>query len=414
MTIIPVAAARPSLLLTAIIHVLLAATIAAIPLLMIAMDGWREVYAVGILGLCTVGTVLLHDRLAPSAIAGGVGLYALLAVPVLLSILANPSEESHLVNILVLGSYVLLGPVILHTPTDATYRSFFPKLGVTVTVASLVALFLAADSSFANLLVDQREGFDFLDINLHPNYIGLLSVVIALSVSGVRSEARRLAGTVVALVLTWPVSSRAGALGVVVAYACPFLFRRSASISAEDQRRNKVVLIAVGIGIVLVALLFHSALISFISDNVLLLDDDDRGLESGFSERTEIWQAAYELWWSQPLFGVGYGQGVEKMGFGMYAHNIVLVLLSETGVVGFLGFVGFTLLSLRNGYRLRQRGELTQATYLLTGIVVYWAYGIFEGLAINAGNPLSAAFFTLAFGCAGQAKAGPLTAEAQA
>jgi O-antigen ligase len=413
-TSLSTASARPSLLLTAMIHVLLAATIAAIPLLMVASDDWRELYAAGILGLSGLSFLLLQDKLGEIAVEETVQLYALLAAPVVLSTLANPSGESHLANILVLGCYALLGPIILHAPTDATYRSFFPKLGLMVTVASVVSIILAADSSLDTLLSSQREGLDFTDINLHPNYIGLLSVVIALSVCGVRSEVIRIVGTVVALVLTWPVSSRAGALGVLVAYACPFLCRRFAPASAVDRPRNKMVLVVAGIGLVLAVLVFHSHVIGFISNDVLLLDDDNRGLQSGFSERTELWEAAYELWRSHPIFGVGYGQGLEEMGFGLYAHNLVLVLLSETGMVGFLGFVVFSLLCLRNGIRLLRRGELTQATYLLTGLAVYWAYGIFEGRAISAGNPLSVAFFTLAFGCAGQPKASLLTVGGEA
>jgi hypothetical protein len=63
--------------------------------------------------------------------------------------------------------------------------------------------------------------------------------------------------------------------------------------------------------------------------------------------------------------------------------------------VGLIGFVVYCLWCFRQAYNANKLGYHFAAWTIMTVIVTYWAYGIFEGRAINAGNPLSACFFLL-------------------
>jgi O-antigen ligase len=128
----------------------------------------------------------------------------------------------------------------------------------------------------------------------------------------------------------------------------------------------------------------------------LRLDDPSTGLDSGFSGRSFVWAAALRLWLENILFGVGFGEHVAHLGFGYYAHNMALVLLDETGIVGFSCFFGAAVYAV---YRLvvlkfPQRRDLLIA---LIAIASYWVFGIFEGKGISAGNPYSGLYFLSLF-----------------
>lgn len=395
------ATSAPSVSVAAL-QLLLAGLLAAIPILMATTDYWREIYAVGVATTTAFATILCLGRLTGRGLLEMGGLLLLVLVPPILSLVVNPPEDfSPLANLAVMACYGIIGLAVMGRPDAASYRFFLVALALAQGVAVIVLLFLTANTdSLVVVLADQRAAFDFEDFNLHPNYIGLMCVVIACCAASLPGIWSRVLVIGIAASLSWLVSSRAATLAIMAALAVMHLMPYVANAQFRSRLRPGTILWAAG-GLVLVTLLFGRSVIGFLGDKVLLLDDDYRGADTGFTSRTELWELAFDLWRENPIFGVGYGMGSEMMGAGLYAHNLELVLLSETGLVGMLGFFFFSLLAFRNGLRALRAGYVSAGTSLLTLIAVYWIYGLFEGRAINAGNPLSAYLFLMCFASAG-------------
>lgn len=125
---------------------------------------------------------------------------------------------------------------------------------------------------------------------------------------------------------------------------------------------------------------------TFLSD-VFQVNNQYRGVSSGFSGRTDIWQTYFQLWMSHPLLGIGPGRNLIFGGIEYYAHNQVLEILAETGVIGFVCFYLLMIWGAASAFRtpLQEFTLYTVASYLV--------YGIFEGRGFNVGNPLSALYF---------------------
>jgi O-antigen ligase len=98
--------------------------------------------------------------------------------------------------------------------------------------------------------------------------------------------------------------------------------------------------------------------------------------------RTEIWAAAYDVWQSEPWFGLGYfaGHRLGIPGLNQQQSNIDntwLELLVDVGILGTVPIVLFALLGLARLIRAR-----------LVGVVKLWAATVvLFGLVISAINP---------------------------
>jgi len=406
--------AHPSLTFSNILFSSLAAlVIGSIPILTMYTEAWQLIFG-GLLASLTVIIALFNlANVSSRQLLQNAMLYSFLLVPVLMSVFINSSNPASVLNIASLILFVILGPCLLPNSFPAgangySWNFFFLCVGLVLGVGVVYILAEAAISDWADIVENRRDALDFVSINLHPNLLGLLCVTIAVGSSGFRSELLRGAVTIFSLVPAWAASSRDAMLGISVAYVCPFICRHAQGKWEGWRRQRKNTLLLLG-GALVLAFLFRGPITSFLSQDVLLLDDPDRGADSGFSERTEIWQAALALWEEEPLFGVGYKNGPEAMGMEVYAHNMVLVLLSETGLFGLAGFTAFCVLVGRNGLALLRGGDGQRATLILTSLAVYWIYGLFEGLAINVGNPLSVCFFLVCFASTGGERLGSLT-----
>ena len=111
--------------------------------------------------------------------------------------------------------------------------------------------------------------------------------------------------------------------------------------------------------------------------------------------RLIIWQRAFEVFKTHPIFGIGPGT------FGNYfpfypewgvpqPHNIFLAFLLQTGLLGFIGFIGVLTWFFRAGFKL-----LNINCYLLIVIMSIMVYILVHGLADTTywKNDLSAVFW---------------------
>jgi len=81
--------------------------------------------------------------------------------------------------------------------------------------------------------------------------------------------------------------------------------------------------------------------------------------------RFSLWRLAITLWQENPWTGVGIGNFP-----GLYAHNLVLELLSEYGLVGFVLFCGFLLGVGQAGYSIYQNNRNDFVTLSALGVLI--------------------------------------------
>jgi O-antigen ligase len=120
----------------------------------------------------------------------------------------------------------------------------------------------------------------------------------------------------------------------------------------------------VGIVSICVVIFFLSGFLvsAFIADNSVSFDRFQylQNIFSGKDSYSESDLVRYnlvvkgmDLWMQRPFFGSGYGSFFFLGGFGLYTHNNLVELLTNTGVVGFLIFHLSLIQLIVNGYRTK-------------------------------------------------------------
>lgn len=222
----------------------------------------------------------------------------------------------------------------------------------------------------------------------HPNLIGLTMVCVALCGASSSNLLIRYGFWAAAFGISYVVQSR-NALMALLIIAGVYLWR---DVVRHARIGGIVTIMMLAIfGIVLSA---ETLLEAF--GTLFQLDNPYRGTGSSLVGRAELWQATWNLFTDYPIFGFGLGQHQVGAQIEMYAHNMYLIILSESGQVGFIAFVAATAFALRGLYaggpRTDRNADRVTFALMLT-IAIYYVYGIFEGRAVNAGNFLSYLFF---------------------
>jgi len=123
------------------------------------------------------------------------------------------------------------------------------------------------------------------------------------------------------------------------------------------------------------------------------IDDRYRGLDSGGTGRFETWNAAWNLFLSHPILGVGFRVHETLLKMNTSAHNGYLALLAEIGLIGFAAALYFTLTGLWRIWRRSQDPSQTYSYSVLLGLACgYFVLAVFERYFINVGNPTSLLF----------------------
>lgn len=128
-----------------------------------------------------------------------------------------------------------------------------------------------------------------------------------------------------------------------------------------------------GLGIVSIFSLAPTGVFDTVIRRVSILFIETGGGTSA-EGRLERYQTAYETWTNHPFFGTGIGsfplhfRGLDTID---YPHNIILELLSEIGIIGFLIFTFFILYPI---YLLIRNGKTTSVflhSEILTGLFCF-------------------------------------------
>lgn len=223
---------------------------------------------------------------------------------------------------------------------------------------------------------DETYRYDVFGI--HPNLVGLyaLSSVIFASIL-LRNFTYVIAISVISLYVSVLYSSRASFIAIIIFLSLQFIL----------SSNKKIVVMIILFLAATFAELFFGAMSS-----TLLLDDEHRGVYSGFSGRLEFWKVAYTLFEDRPLAGYGYGV-VEKL-LAIPVDNGYVLMLSEIGIIGVLFYVAAYIYFFICAWR--SVAYYKRESYLAIGLIfTFLFYLIFERRYLAFGNPLSLAIIFL-------------------
>ncbi|MCE0523804.1 MAG: O-antigen ligase family protein [Methylacidiphilales bacterium] len=233
---------------------------------------------------------------------------------------------------------------------------------------------------------------------LQANYVSMMAMLCFIGACSVRSLPGVLALSVLPLYTIVAMQSRDSLLAAVVAVLIigGYHLRR---LGWQRLRPYAGVAFLAG-PIVCIALYFLGfnvfAHVYNVFDSLFLLNDEHRGINSGGSGRTELWNAALNLWLSHPFFGVGFKGHPYMMPDMMYAHSAYLGMLADVGLVGSAGYMIIVGVAL---YRTVKRGALglTEYPQRMAILISYLIYGLLESRAFSFGNSYSLLFLLVAF-----------------
>jgi O-antigen ligase len=217
----------------------------------------------------------------------------------------------------------------------------------------------------------------------NPNAVGLILLGVSSAALAIRPLAIRFVCLGMCILLLLATQSRAAMIGTLLMLTIYVALEWGAIGTAWKS----LVVFGLCVGLVLCSGSLVDSLGQF-AEHTLRLDERSRGINSGFSGRTALWQLTYEVWLSNPLVGIGYRAHEFYPGLEMGSHNGYLALLAETGIIGTIPVLVLFVLGLGELIRQARAGEF--AGKVGTALVVgYLFHGFFERYTINFGNPTS-------------------------
>lgn len=114
--------------------------------------------------------------------------------------------------------------------------------------------------------------------------------------------------------------------------------------------------------------------VRWVSESVLLLDDPNRGLESGLAGRVESWAVAFEVIAAHPVLGVGFSRSdlISMEAIGTAIHNGHLSLLADLGALLYAVLLAMMAIAIVVALR---RGELVAFGMLVAFSLFYMIFG---------------------------------------
>jgi putative inorganic carbon (HCO3(-)) transporter len=94
-------------------------------------------------------------------------------------------------------------------------------------------------------------------------------------------------------------------------------------------------------------------------ERIAMTSNESGTLDHASAVRIKIWENAYDLFKTDPIFGVGFGGYTESGGVEGFTdtHNVFLKFLCEQGIIGISLFVFVLLKALLSGWSLFRRGN---------------------------------------------------------
>jgi O-antigen ligase len=257
-----------------------------------------------------------------------------------------------------------------------------------------IAVFYSVPTALWLLYVDFHGTYVWgrlVDGNLESNAWGLFGLTVGVAAFAHRSRITGGFCLAVACLTIYDASSRSSIVGLTVATVL-------VGITYMSELRNRrliggfAVLALILAFAVVVVPSARDSLYHFV-DNIMKLDDPNRGLGSGSSGRDELWRAAMQLWWDHPWFGVGFRMHEAYMPMNFSAHNAYIAMLADTGIFGLVWYIALMIMAWIGMFRIKD----ARMRRLVMALVSSYAFvGLFERRAINGGNPMSIMFLMAA------------------
>jgi O-antigen ligase len=227
-----------------------------------------------------------------------------------------------------------------------------------------------------------------LTAGVQPILWGLLGLTICLGTFARKLDALVAVAFAVGVAGMLESSSRESELSVGAA----LLFAIPLYLQGMSQSRRYLVVAGLGMALVAATLFLDPYIlnaIQYFKHDVLLVDSPQRGIGSGFTGRTEVWAATFDLWLRSPLFGVGFREHERFLPGGLPAHNSYLAMLADTGLVGFVLYLVLLGWSFVAAWGIRDQRT---RRFIIAMIVAYIVNGFFDRRTINSGNPFGVFF----------------------
>lgn len=355
------------------------AWLASYPLLIFLLP--NDILAGGI-GLCFgLAVNLLHILVRPQDIptTPAVWLYiGLFGMIILLSQLIGNFADASLTSIIQCAAMII---VMFITACVASPTLFTRTLRFYVIFISGILLLVIADGDYLwGRLVGRAQ----------PNFWGMMALSCALAALSFKTMVQRAVPLAVAVAILYLTNSRGSTIGTAVG-----LITAASVFFLVNGARKRMVVISV-VGAVVILGVWAELYNQFISDQVLSLNDPQRGLDSGFTGRLGPWIYGLNLALERPFFGYGFRASeflFKPIGIDSVHHGYLSMLL-DTGVIGLLAWLIFLFHVIALGFRRLHRPMAMCAMAFLVG---YAVLGLVERYALNAGQPVTMLFLASAF-----------------
>lgn len=252
---------------------------------------------------------------------------------------------------------------------------------------------LATILIFFTWIVKRHPGERFIEL-MQPNMWGLLCFTNFCLSSLIRRAIFRLPIQIANVLVILDAQSRSALLSTIVAASVLVYFAAQTSRLRKEEKLFLGVLAVAACSVL--ALVFREQGMRMLS-TAFMLDDPHRGTTSGFSGRTELWEAGLRVFETNPLFGVGPRMESNYInGTIQYAHSGYISTLVDYGIVGATLFFGMAAMRVRGVWAMavrRRTGAITAAALVLG----FAAEAVFEPKLINIGNPASLLLFAFLF-----------------
>ncbi len=226
--------------------------------------------------------------------------------------------------------------------------------------------------------------------NFEPNQFAILALcAIALNFFTSNNIIFRLMIAITSLFLIVITTSR-GALGAtlifIITYFGLYIFKNY----SFKKFFNYSIIFAL---FIFVIFLLNFDSIKFYFNNISLyfeLTSSERGLQSGFTGRDILWINAMDQFYSHPIFGSGLRN------FDLRTHSTYIMLLTETGIFGFITFFLFFVSTIYNGLLLTLNDYDDCVNVSLSYIISMFCYAFIEKSVLLFTMPNSLLLFFFA------------------
>lgn len=249
---------------------------------------------------------------------------------------------------------------------------------------SLYAIVGTAFVTYTLFYGPRIQGRLSISLTAHPNYLGLIA--FGLLMCSLMVQSRLLAACMIAVNVTAIIASESR--GSLVAACLGVLVFFTVKITRAHKGRAAFALTAISLAVALILIVYRDVIEVSVS-SLLFLNDKYRGIGTGFTGRLDAWHEAFDLFLSNPWFGVGFRMHEQYMTTLSSAHNGYLSLLAEVGLFGSLSLLFLTSFAYWRLLRNALRGDAV-AMFGVSFVTGYLFLATFERFFLNMGNPTSA------------------------